>query len=108
MQNFCKTLLVAVTVALAAFAAHAQSVGGRGAAIGWYVSQPMRYVVSGVLLKNGSNSEIKPAHGIYVAQSQSEAVEHFAAEMRDGNPGFHLITTLASPVPVAGTCELNI
>ncbi|ENZ78045.1 MULTISPECIES: hypothetical protein [Ralstonia] len=108
MQNFCKTLLVAMTLAMATFAAHAQSVGGRGAAIGWYVSQPTRYVVSGVLLKDGSTSEIKPAHGIYVARSQTEAIEHFAAEMRDGSPGYHLITTLASPVPVAGTCELSI
>jgi hypothetical protein len=108
MQNICKTVLVAVTVAMAAFAAHAQSVGGRGAAIGWYVSQPTRYVVSGVLLKDGSASEIRPAHGIYVAKSQAEAIEHFAAEVQGGNPGYHLITTLASPVPLSGTCELSI
>jgi len=66
MQNFCKTLLVAATCAMAAFAVHAQSVGGRGADLGWYVSQPMQFVVSGVLLKDGSTTEIRPTHGIYV------------------------------------------
>ncbi|MBA9846814.1 hypothetical protein [Ralstonia pickettii] len=108
MQNFCKTLLVAATFAMAAFAVHAQSVGGRGADLGWYVSQPMQFVVSGVLLKDGSTTEIRPTHGIYVARSQTEAIDFFSAKMRDENPGYHLVTALASPVPVTGTCRLDI
>ncbi|AMR77942.1 hypothetical protein [Cupriavidus nantongensis] len=107
MRASFKSFLVASTVALAAVAAHAQGYSGRWESISWQVSQPTRFMVSGVLQKTGT-MDIKPVHGIFTAKTGDAAVADFAEQVRTKYPGYALISTLASPVPLAGTCELQI
>lgn len=82
--------------------------GERGAHIGWHVRQPARFIVSGVLRRDGASDVIKPIHGIVTAADQNAAVEIFSGTARKQYPGYTLIATLASPVPPSGTCENSI
>ncbi|CAJ0807593.1 MULTISPECIES: hypothetical protein [Ralstonia] len=107
MRGLIQSLLFATVGALVAVTAHAQGYSARGESLGWQVSQPTRFMVSGVLQKSGT-VEIKPVHGIFTAKTGEEAVEQFANQVRSEYPGYALISTLASPVPLAGTCELHI
>lgn len=78
---------------------------GRG---GWHVHQSPRYVVSGVLRKNGATDVIKPVHAIVAADTKDLAVRQFEQSIQRQYPGYALIATLASPIPLAGTCENSI
>lgn len=82
--------------------------GTRSEQIGWQVHQPTRFIVSGVLRQDGTVDVIKPIHGIVTADDSKAAVEAFTDTARTQYPGYTIIATLASPVPVVGTCENNI
>jgi hypothetical protein len=75
---------------------------------GWHVRQPARFIVSGVLRKDGTTDVIKPIHAILVADDTETAVRKFKSTATGSYPGYTLIATLASPVPAAGTCESAI
>ncbi|ALS68371.2 hypothetical protein [Pandoraea apista] len=79
--------------------------GGRA---GWHVNQPTRFMVSAVMRKDGSTDVIKPVHGIIAATDEDEAVATFSRTAKQTYPGYTIISTLASPVPLAGFCENNI
>ncbi|MDN7570581.1 MULTISPECIES: hypothetical protein [Burkholderia] len=93
------TLLVISTAALA------EGYGGRSIRIGWHVRQPTRFMVSGVLRKNGSTDVIKPIQAILTADDGGAALQTFIKSAQTQYPGYALIATLVSPVPIAGTCE---
>lgn len=96
---FVATLLVISTTALA------EGFGDRSTRIGWHVRQPTRFMVSGVLRKNGSTDVIKPIQSILTADDGSTALQIFIKSAQTQYPGYVLIATLFSPVPTAGTCE---
>lgn len=81
---------------------------GRDARGGWHVHQSPRYVVSGVLRKNGTTDVIKPVHSIIKAGTEDSAVRQFEQSIQRQYPGYGLIATLASPIPLTGTCENSI
>lgn len=102
-----RTFLIGSAIALSA-AAHANEYSDRGTAIGWRVNQPTRFMVSGVLRQDGTPGVIKPIHSIITASTRDDAVAQFSEAARREYPGYSLISTLASPVPLIGTCEINI
>ncbi|MEX3960133.1 hypothetical protein [Trinickia sp. EG282A] len=81
---------------------------GRAARIGWHVRQPTRFMVSGVLRKNGTTDVIKPIQAIIAADNDDTAIKMFAKTAERDYPAYALIATLASPVPAAGKCENSI
>jgi hypothetical protein len=93
-----KRIVVAVVLAVASSMAFA----------GWHVHQPTRFIVSGVLKKDGTTDTIRPIHAIVVAETGDTAVQQFSQTARRDYPGYSLIATLASPVPEAGRCESSI
>ncbi|MCY1554939.1 hypothetical protein D9M68_915530 [compost metagenome] len=80
----------------------------RSESIGWSIRQPTRFVVSGVLQKNGEQSIIKPVHAIEIAESEDMAVRKFADSLAREFKGYTLISTLATRIPAVGVCETNI
>ncbi|BCF95389.1 hypothetical protein [Paraburkholderia largidicola] len=100
-----KTLVIG---ALALSIASAACAYDRGAHAGWQVHQPARFIVSGVLRKDGTADVIKPIHAIETADTADAAVAAFSRSAGRQYPGYTLIGTLASPVPPAGTCESSI
>lgn len=104
-----KALVFAVTIsAMIVCNASSAAPNERGTHSGWNVHQPTRFMVSGVLRKNGTTDVIKPIHGIVVAETNEAAVATFAKTAVAQYSGYTLIATLASPVPVVGTCENSI
>ena len=81
---------------------------GRGSHIGWKVRQPTRFMVSGVLKKDGTADTIKLVHEIDVADSSEAAVAALTKNVGVQYKGVTLISVLASPVPAVGACENNI
>ncbi|WP_432263581.1 hypothetical protein [Cupriavidus sp. TMH.W2] len=57
---------------------------------------------------DGSREVIKPIHAIVTADSEDEAVSQLAQSAKRQYPGYTLISTLTSPVPVTGKCEIHI
>lgn len=76
--------------------------------VGWHVHQPARFMVSGVLRKNGTTDVIKPIQAIVSAADSDSAMRQFSKTVQRQYPGYSLIATLASAVPAAGTCESAI
>lgn len=76
--------------------------------VGWQVTQPARFMVTGVLHLDGTNDTIKPIHAIIAAASEAEALSKLVESAKRQYPGYTLISTLASPVPNAGKCEIGI
>lgn len=104
-----KRLAVVLTISLAAFSVSAlAATAARGSHIGWKVRQPVRFMVSGVLKKNGTPDTIKLVHEIDVADSDEAAVAALTKNVGVQYTGFTLISVLASPVPAVGACENNI
>lgn len=95
--------VVAMGVSLGANAAP----GERGIQIGWKVHQPTRFMVSGILRKDGSADE-QLYHVIVEAPNEKVAVDTYVASALASHPGYKLVGTLATPVPPAGSCENNI
>jgi len=81
---------------------------GRASNIGWKVHQPTRFMVSGVLKKDGTADTIKLVHEIDVADSSEAVVAALTKNVSVEYKGFTLISVLASPVPAVGACENNI
>lgn len=79
-----------------------------GAFASWHVHQPTRFMVSGVLKKNGTTDTIKPIQVIVVADTGGTAIQQFSKTAQHDYPGYSFIATLASPVPNAGRCENSI
>lgn len=75
---------------------------------GWHVHEPTRFVVSGVLRKNGSTDVIKPIHSIIEAPASDVAQQEFERSAMRQYPGYTLLATVVSRVPKAGTCESSI
>ncbi|GAB6849160.1 hypothetical protein [Paraburkholderia kururiensis] len=100
--------LATVALVMSLCGAVSAATNERGANIGWKVRQPTRFIVSGVLRKDGSTDVIKPIHGIVTADDSAKAIAAFSNTARQQYPGYALIATLASPVPQVGTCENNI
>ncbi|HGO6074578.1 TPA: hypothetical protein ACK3Q6_004429 [Burkholderia cepacia] len=88
------------------YAAHADD--GRAGRGGWHVRQSPRYMVSGVLRKNGSTDVIKPVQAIIDSDTKDAAVRQFEQSIERQYPGYALISTLAAPIPTTGTCENSI
>ncbi|MGY2488171.1 hypothetical protein [Cupriavidus sp. CP313] len=105
MQLRCWPTLPGVVLALAATAFHAD---GYASQTIWQVTQPTRFMVAGVLRKDGTMDVIKPVHAIVEADSQAEAISQLTESAQRKYPGYTLISTLASPVPLAGKCEISI
>ncbi|HDR9474411.1 hypothetical protein [Burkholderia multivorans] len=99
-----KLIITALLVA-ASSAALAGGFDSRATRIGWHVRQPVRFMVSGVLRKNGTQDTIKPIHAIVEASDSDSAVREFVRSAQKQYPGYSLIATLASRVPAVGTCE---
>ena len=108
MQTAFKTLLAATLLAAGSSAVLADGNDSRAARIGWHVQQPTRFMVSGVLRKNGTTDVIKPIQAIIAADNDGSAIKMFAATAQHDYPAYSLIATLASPVPAAGKCENSI
>jgi len=106
MQRGIKVVLAAVAIIASTLGASpASAYNGRGEANGWHVRQPTRFMVSGVLRKNGTTDVIKPIQAIVVADASESAVKQFSRSVANEYPGYTLIATVASPVPTVGTCE---
>ncbi|WP_321935399.1 hypothetical protein [Paraburkholderia sp. J8-2] len=101
-------VFAATLIAAASMPAFAGSFDVRSARVGWQVHQPERFMVSGVLRKNGAADVIKPIQAIVVAGDSDAAVKDFARTAQKQYPGYSLIATLASPVPNVGTCVNSI
>ncbi|OUL87672.1 hypothetical protein CA602_13115 [Paraburkholderia hospita] len=101
-------MVVATLVAAASSGAFAAASDSRSTRIGWHVHQPVRFMVSGVLRKNGTTDVIKPIQGVIAADDGDAAVRSFPRNAQKQYPGYSLIATLASPVFQAGTCENTI
>jgi uncharacterized protein YggE len=70
-----KFLAIVLTTALAVLSVSVLAASaGRGSHIGWKVHQPTRFMVSGVLKKDGTADTIKLVHEIDVANSTEDAV----------------------------------
>lgn len=108
MRKGFKALIVATLMAAASSAAFADGSESRSVNIGWRVNQPTRFMVSGVLRKNGTTDVIKPIQSIIVAEDEVTAIRMFEKSAQRDFPSFSLIATLASPVPPAGKCENSI
>lgn len=80
----------------------------RDARVGWNVHQPIRFIVSGVLRRDGTTDVIKPIHSVVTADDSETAVASFSRTAREQYPGYTLIATLASPIPAVGICESSI
>ncbi|WP_342051334.1 MULTISPECIES: hypothetical protein [unclassified Cupriavidus] len=100
LATIATALVLATTPALAG--------GYTNQQIGWQVTQPARFMVTGVLRLDGTNDTIKPIHAIIAAASEAEALSKLIASAKRQYPGYTLISTLASPVPAAGKCEISI
>lgn len=108
MQTGFKTLLAATLFAAVSSAAIAGGSDSRAVRIGWHVQQPTRFMVSGVLRKNGTTDVILPIQAIITADDDDTAIKMFAKTAQHDYPAYSLIATLASPVPAAGKCENSI
>jgi hypothetical protein len=100
-----RTFVTAALLAALSSAALADRSAGRAVHLGWHVSQPVRFMVSGVLRKNGTTDVIKPIQAIIAAESDDTAIRMFAKTAEHDYPAYSLIATLAAPVPAAGKCE---
>lgn len=108
MRTGFKTLVAATLLAAASSVALADDFDSRVVSIGWHVSQPTRYMVSGVLRKNGTTDVIKPIQTIVIADNGETAIKMLEKTAQHEFPSYSLIATLASPVPPAGKCENSI
>lgn len=108
MRKVHQPLLMLALVAATSSSVFADGSFSRTARIGWHVRQVPRFMVSGVLRKNGTTDVIKPIQAIVVADDGETAVRAFAKSAERDYPDFALIATLKSPIPVAGTCENSI
>lgn len=109
MRTGLKTLVAATLFAAVSSAAIAEgSSDSRAVRIGWHVQQPTRFMVSGVLRKNGTTDVILPIQAIITADDDDTAIKMFAKTAQHDYPAYSLIATLASPVPAAGKCENSI
>jgi hypothetical protein len=100
-----KALLAVTLFAAVSSVVLAEGSGNRGERTGWHVHQPTRFMVSGVLRKNGTTDVIKPIQAIIAADTDDSAIRMFEKTARHDYPAYSLIATLASPVPAAGNCE---
>lgn len=103
-------LLVATVSTLSVCAGASPSSNGRGANLGWKVHQPTRFMVSGILRKDGTGDEqiLDLYHVIVEAPTEKVAVDTYVQSALASHPGYKLVGTLATPVPAAGSCENNI
>lgn len=75
--------------------------------VGWKVRQPARFVVSGVLRKDGTVDVIKPVHAIEDADTAEAAEQLFSQGVQRQFKGYTLISTTVSPIPKVGVCEIS-
>lgn len=108
IQTGFKALVVATLFAAGSSVAIADGSDSRAARVGWHVQQPTRFMVSGVLRKNGTTDVILPIQAIIAADDDDTAIKMFAKTAQHDYPAYSLIATLASPVPAAGKCENSI
>lgn len=108
MRTGFKALVAAALFAAVSSAAIADGSDSRAVRIGWHVQQPTRFMVSGVLRKNGTTDVILPIQAIITADDDNTAIKMFAKTAQHDYPAYSLIATLASPVPAAGKCESSI
>ncbi|MGF6996909.1 hypothetical protein P3T25_005284 [Paraburkholderia sp. GAS32] len=102
-----KALFLAAVVGMSLSVSTHAAPGERGTQIGWKVHQPTRFMVSGILRKDGSTDE-QLYHVIVEAPTEKVAVDTYVASALASHPGYKLVGTLATPVPPAGSCENNI
>jgi hypothetical protein len=102
-----KALLWIMVLALGVCAGAAASPSERGAHIGWKVHQPTRFMVSGILRREGATDE-QLYHVIVEAPTEQVALETYVRSALASHPGYRLVGTLPTPVPAAGSCENNI
>lgn len=101
MFRFIQVSIVVATLLAAQSMAFAESQ--------WEVLQPIRFMVSGVLRKNGTpNVDIKPIQAIFVAKDAGTAVKMLSTFAGNAYPGYELIATLASRVPASAACANSI
>ena len=62
---------------------------------------PTVYGVSGILRSTADGNVIKLLQGVHLATSPDEAVGAFAREVSAQYPGYSLMDTVVTPVPVA-------
>lgn len=104
-----RTAILVILVALLPGTQAPPAFGGeRAARLGWSVREPTRFLVSGVLQREGSSDVIKPIHSIITAEDSQAAISFLARTAKQQYPGYRLLATLASPVPAIGTCENDI
>jgi hypothetical protein len=108
MPKVHQALLLVLALTATASSVFADDSYVRSTRIGWHVRQPTRFMVTGVLRKNGTTDVIKPIQAIVVADDGDAAVRTFTKSAVKNYPDYALIATLASPVPAAGTCENSI
>lgn len=102
-----RAFLLGLTILMTLPAARADQVG-RGPQIGWQVKQPTRFMVSGILRKNGTTDVIRPVHGIFEAPTDKDAARQFEDEIVRQFRGYSLMGVLVDPVPPSGRCENGI
>lgn len=99
-----RAVLCGLVFAMAQATAHAGQVGS-GPLINWQAKQPTRFMVSGILRKEGSADAIRPVHGLFDAQTDREAARLFQDEIGQRFKGYVLVAVLVDPVPPDGRCE---
>ncbi|MBR8426159.1 MULTISPECIES: hypothetical protein [Burkholderia cepacia complex] len=102
-----RAFLLGLAILMAQPAAWADQIG-RGPQIGWQVKQPIRFVVSGILRKDGSTDVVRPVHAIFEAQTDKDAVRQFEDEIGRRFRGYTLVGVLVDPIPPVGRCENGI
>lgn len=107
MRTFIVPILTLASCAVPALAAQPATYS-RAVSIGWTVKQPTRYVVTGVLKKDGVDAVVRAAHSIEVADTEREAKAKFSASVARQYPGYTLIEVIAQQIPNVGICMSDI
>lgn len=107
MRTITLSILALAICAGAAETAQAAAYS-RAVQIGWTVKQPTRYVVTGVLRKDGVDGVVRAAHSIEVADTEQEAKAKFAAGVARQYRGYTLIEIIAQRIPNVGVCMSDV